>query len=123
MVSIVATFKTLDRFGKPQFIVSKKRPAEEKFIEGLQTIMTKINKFEFGTFKPLYISDELGYASIVFKFNDGRIKHFKEGSQYELNFETRKVDVKDKSYINFILKHSKHLKDPVLPDRGNVLEL
>ena len=103
------------------FIVSSKYDDERESFEKLKKAEGKLEEMDLGTFLPVYSNDELGYATIRFKFYKG-IK-LVERNVYSVKFVVKKSTRGDKSYINCFINGITLSKKATPQDEGEILDL
>ena len=114
-------YQKKDDYKNNIFIVSTKYDEELPAFETLEKLEDKLKEMDLGTFLPVYVNDDLGYATIRFKLLNPPFK-LVERDLYTVKFVVKKSKRGNKEYINaFVQKISLHKKaKPV--DHGEVLD-
>ena len=110
-------FQKLDAFLNPIFIANSKEPL---LYDDLKDKAQKLNDKKFGTFLPIYHSEEHEYVTIRF-FKDNKYK-FEEGCTYNIEYSIKTKSKYSKTYCNCYIELCKFVARTIRDD-GEELEL
>ena len=114
-------YQKRDAFGTEICIVSQKYNEELPAFEKLKKLEEKLKSLNLGSFLPVYVNEDLNYATIRFKFYKGM--KIVERNLYTVKFVIKTSKRGDKEYINaFVDKISLHTKAKP-QDTGEILDL
>ena len=114
-------YQKQDKFGSEIFIASNKYDEEKAAFNTLKKLEKKIKEMNVDTFLPVYVNEDLNYATIRFKFYKGMKLY--ERNLYSVTFVVKKSQRNGEQYINCFINNIKlHKKAPVRDD-GEIVDL
>lgn len=110
-------FQKFDKFGHPVFIASEN---EENYTT-LKDYAEKLQDKDYGTFLPIFHSQEHQYATKRFKKNDKY--NPKPRAKYDVDFKIKIITKDSKIYVNCFIERMKFVEKAPVEDQGEELEL
>ena len=114
-------YQKKDAFGSEIFIASNKYDEEKAAFGTLKKLEKKLKEMNLGSFLPVYVNEDLNYATIRFKFYKG-IKLY-ERNLYSVTFVVKKSTRDGKQYINCFVDNIKLHKKAPARDDGEIMDL
>ena len=121
-INLNLRYQKKDAFGNEIFIASSKYSDEEHGFNTLKKLETKLKEMNVGTFLPVYVNEDIGYATIRFKFLKSPVK-LVERNIYSVTFVVKKSTRENKEYINCFINSIKLNKKAKPQDTGEILNL
>lgn len=114
-------FQKFDKFQNPVFIASGTKDNEKMNYDTLKEYHEKLEDKDYGTFLPIYNSDEHNYTTIRFKKNDKY--NPKPRAKYDVDFKIKTITKNQKIYVNCYIERMKFVEKAEKIDEGEELEL
>jgi len=115
-------FQKYDKFQNPVFIASSTKPDEKENYEVLKEYAEKLEDKDYGTYLPIFHSDQYNYATVRYKKNDKHTKLLPRAT-YNVDYKIKTITKDQKIYVNCFIERVRLVSKPPVIDEGEELEL